>query len=163
MIAPIPTPWPNPLPIPQNSPVQDDVESAVAATPRPKSPTEAAARTVSVTGAATELVHSGCGRTSGWGPLVKMREHPGFATRASIANEIRNTEFTIPQGPLSPGPFDTPGETVSLHSFVGPHRGSDYAVRNIIRLYRIKNNPNDDAEFRFFRGIVPVASLFISP
>jgi hypothetical protein len=47
------------------------------------------AGTVSVTGAATEAVHSGGGCSSGWGPLVKLREHPGAAATMSVAGKTR--------------------------------------------------------------------------
>jgi hypothetical protein len=45
-------------------------EITTPATPRPNSATEVAARTVSATGAAFEVVHSGGGCASGSGPLV---------------------------------------------------------------------------------------------
>jgi hypothetical protein len=92
-IAPTPTNSPAPLPIPQNSPLQGAVASANAATPRPKSTTEAVARAVSATGAATDVLHSGAGCASGSGPLVKMREHPGLVMRMSVATEMRSIEF----------------------------------------------------------------------
>jgi hypothetical protein len=139
-IAPTPTTSPAPLPIPQNSPLQEEVESANAATPSPKSTTEAVAKTVSATGAATDVVHSGGGWTSGSGPFVKTREHPGLATRASVANEMRSTEFTVllPKGRRRPAPFRRAGEAVSLNSFVRPNRGGDEAVPQIVRIYRVK-------------------------
>ena len=60
-------------------------ELAAAATPRPTRVSEAVATTLSITGATTEVVHSGGGCTSGSGPLVKIKEHPGLATRTSVA------------------------------------------------------------------------------
>ena len=112
-------------------------EATTPATPRPNSATDNVASAVSATGAVTDEVHSGGGCTSSSGPFVKMREHPGLATRTSVANEMRSAEFTMPpKGPLSPGRLvDAPGETVFLNSFVGPHRGGDESVPNVVRIY----------------------------
>jgi hypothetical protein len=97
-------------------------------TPKPDTANDAVAKAVSTTGAATEVVHSGAGRISVWGPLVKMREHPGLATRTSVASEMRSTEFTMPPKPFSrPVPVAAWGETESLN-IRRPHRGCDEAV-----------------------------------
>jgi hypothetical protein len=101
-------PQPNPasafLPVFEQNPpvVQEGVElaSATPATPRPKSATDNVASTVSATGAARDVVHSGGGCSSVWGHLVEIREHPGVATTKSVASEMRcrppNVKATVP-------------------------------------------------------------------
>jgi hypothetical protein len=98
MTAPQPTPWLRPQklsakPEPELLLLQEELAEAAPAT---TSASDAAIITVSTAGAATEVVHSGGGCTSGSGPLVKMREHPGLATRTSVASEMRSTVFTVP-------------------------------------------------------------------
>jgi hypothetical protein len=85
--------------------------TTVAATARAS---KAAAITVSATGAATEVVHSGGGCTSGSGPFVRMSEHPGLGMRMSVASAIRSTEFTMPLPRPTLASLSTPRARSSL-------------------------------------------------
>jgi hypothetical protein len=78
-----------PTPLTQASPVGGQ-DVAPRATPSPATIADEMASTVSTTGASTEVGHGGGGCTSGSGPLVMMKEHPGLATTSTAPVTARS-------------------------------------------------------------------------
>jgi hypothetical protein len=95
-----PLPWLIPQPMLPKPPEGEHFDVADA-NPAIARTTEAPARIESRAGAATDVVHSGGGSTSGLGPFVRMREHPGTAI-TSRAGSNRRQDIRLPVPTVSP-------------------------------------------------------------